>query len=252
MADQLPSMYPESREAHSPPGRGKHGYYRKPNGWIVVAATTPTNRSDYEYKGFTFLPQYGEFTNGTNVLGAKQLEQDDRGTPWNPAVEPWRLILQRGGAEEFPVEQVIAYRWHLRPPYREAEFPQLKDVGITNYFCPECEKGVFASTVAREAAEQLRTHLTTGMNNRHSYTPTDLRALGEELDIDFDSARVGRLQELKTQSMEPSPAPPEMTPTARLTCEEEGCEFITPEDSKNHPASLRMHGMSHKKEPALA
>lgn len=252
MGNQAPSLYPEPREAPSPPGRGKHGYYRKTNGWVVVASTTPSNRSDYEYKGFTFMPQYGEFRNGTNEARAAQLEHDDRGMPWNPAVEPWRLIFQRQGAKEFPIEQIIAHRWHLTPPYREVAFPQLEGVEIVNYFCPECDKGVFSSVNANEAAEQLRTHLTCGTNNRHSYTPTDLRELGKELTINFESARVGRI-ERQAPSIQEAPAEaPALTPVERLTCDEEGCDYITREDSKDPEASKRMHERSHqKKEAAL-
>ena len=187
-----PTLYPEPIEAHAPPGKGRHGYYRKPDGWIVVAATTPSNRSDYEYKGFTFLPQYGEFTNGSAQPRAAAKERDARGNPWNPALEPWRLIFQLNGAKEFPVDQVIGYRWHIRPPYREVSFPQLAGIEITNYGCPECEKGVFASINPLEAAQMLRTHLTSAIDAQHKYSPSDLAGLGKEWDIDFDSSRMGR------------------------------------------------------------
>ena len=192
MTQEAPTLYPEPIEAHAPPGRGRHGYYRKTNGWIGVGSTTPSNRADYEYKGFTFLSRYAEFTNGSAQPRAVARERDAKGNPWNPALEPWRLIFQLGGAHEFPVEQIIAYRWHIRPPYREVKFPQLAGVEITNYGCPECDKGVFSSVNPREAAIQLRTHLTSRSNGQHSYTPADLRELGKEWDIDFESARSGR------------------------------------------------------------
>ena len=250
--DTAPSLYPEPVDVAPPPGKGLHGYYRKTNGWIVVAATTPSNRSDYEYKGFTYLPQYGEFKNGTNEATARRLELDDRKMPWNPAVEPWRLIFQRGGAKEFPVDQLIAFRWHLRPPYQEVSFPQLEGTEITNYPCPECEKGIFSSTNSLEAAEQLRSHLTSGVNQRHSYTPTDLRELGKELEIDFDSSRVGRVQEVKAQMAASLEKVGELTSTERLSCEEDGCDYLTPEESKAPGVSLHHHKTRDHKEPALA
>lgn len=248
----VPSLFPEPVEFAPPPGRGLHGYYRKPNDWIVVAPTTPSNRSGYEYKGFTYLPQYGEFANGTNERTAKQNARDDRGNPWNPAIEPWRLIFQRDGAKEFPVDQIIAFRWHLTPPYKEVNFPQLEGVDITVYPCPECKKGVFSSVNALEASEQLRTHLTCGINKRHEYTPTDMRELGKELNIDFDSARIGRVQEIKEQAA-PDKEPLELTPTEVPVegCDE--CDFSPPEDSGNPKASLMMHKRhNHEKEPVLA
>lgn len=244
-----PSLFPEPAEVAPPPGRGLHGYYRRgDNGWIVVASTTPSNRSDYEYKGFRFLPQYGEFKNGTNELRARQLAADDRGVAWNPAIEPWRLIFQRRGAGEFPVEQIIAYRWHLRPPYKEVTFPQIDGVDITTYPCPECEKGIFSSTNDKEAAQQLRTHLTSGVNQRHNYTATDLRELGKELAIDFDSARVGRVQAVKEQmgvpaSMEPDEVP-ELTPAP---VPEEPCECGWESTAKepHRRKSIAMHENLH-------
>lgn len=247
----IPSLFPEPAEVAPPPGKGLHGYYRKTNGWVVVASTTPSNRSDYEYKGFTQLPQYGQFKNGTNEPRAKQYETDARGTPWNPAVEPWRMIMQRDGAKEFPVDQIIAFRWHLNPPYKEVTFPQLEGVAITNYPCPECDKGIFSSTNSLEAAEQLRTHLTSAINGRHSYSPTDLRELGGELEIDFSSARVGRVQEVKEQ-MAASLGASEMTATTRLTCEEEDCNYLTPEGSQSPEDTLQRHSNQKHKEPVLA
>lgn len=196
--NEAPTLYPEPIDAVAPPGKGRHGYYKRiedgglASGWIIMAATSPSNRRDSEYKGFRFLPQYGEFANGSAQPRAKAQERDARGNPWNPALEPWRLIFQLDGAKEFPTEQIIAYHWHIRPPYREVSFPQLAGIEITNYGCPECEKGLFSSVNPAEAAQMLRTHLTSGIDAQHKYTPVDLTSLGKEWGIDFDSARMGR------------------------------------------------------------
>ena len=253
--EETPSLYPEPVELAGPPGRGLHGYYRKTNGWIVVASTSPGNRSGYEYKGFTFLPQYGEFANGTGEARADKNASDDRGNPWNPAMEPWRLIFQRDGVKEFPVEQIIAFRWHLRPPYKEVKFPQLEGIDIKTYPCPECKKGVFSSVNPLEASDQLRTHLTSRINGRHEYTPGDLRELGDELNIDFNSARVGRIEEVKEQMA----ASIEKTEAVELTLPEplpiEACPECgkpVPEGHENSEAWLRGHTMGAHKEPVLA
>ena len=220
MTLEAPTLFPEPIEAHSPPGKGKHGYYRRSDdggpaaNWIVIAATTPTNRSDYEYKGFTYLQKYGEFKNGTNEARAAEHERDAKGNPWNPAREPWRLIFQMNGAKEFPVSQIIEYRWHIRPPYREVTFPQLEGVEVTDYYCPECDKGVFSSVNPQEAAQQLRSHLTSGVGDAHKYTPADLQALGKEYGIDFSSARVGR---------RPVSAPEPVATKKKYVCE--GCGY---------------------------
>ena len=193
MTQEAPTLYPGPIDAVEPPGKGKHGYWkRSDNGWVVVASTNPSNKNDYEFKGYEFLQKYGEFANGTGLPRATQNEQDDRGNPWNPANEPWRMIFQRGGVEEFPVSQVLAYNWHITPPYKEVTFPQLEGVEVTNYACPECEKmRVFSDPNPAIAAGNLRTHLTSEISSSHRYSAGDLRDLGKDWDIDFDSARVG-------------------------------------------------------------
>lgn len=240
---EAPSLFPDAVDAPSPPGRGKHGYYRLASGWITTGPTTPSNRSAMEYKGATFLPQYGEFANGT-AAGAPQ-ERDARGVAWNPADEPWRMIFQRGGGKEFPADQIIAYRWHVRPPYREVTFPQLDGVRIFDLQCPECDRGLFSSTNENDAAQMLKTHLTTGTNNRHSYTPSDLRALAQEYNLDFDQRRIGTNAVRSVQVEEPEPVP-ELTPAEDvLSCGE--CGWSPPPEKADKAKSLRMHRMHHEK-----
>lgn len=254
MVTEAPSLYPEVREAAGPPGRGKHGYYKSEKGWVLVASTTPSNRADWEYKGYTFLPQYGEFINGTNQPGAKQKERDARGLPWNPAIEPYRLIFQKDGAKEFPAAQVIAYRWHIRPPYREVTFPQLEGLDITNYQCPECNKGLFSSTSAAEAAEQLKTHLTCQIDGRHKYTPRDLKELENEWGVRFETARVGRRSVVVAPQAEEAAEVPEMVVDGEpKVLEEFRCqrckEYAPLSDNKNPAGALRLHGRHCKAAP---
>ena len=187
---EAPTLFPEPVDVEIHGGRGLHGYYRNIKGWIVVQPTTPANKEGTIFKGGIFLPHYGEFKNGT--AGGKPMESDDRGMPWNPAEEPWRLIFQRRGAEAFPLEQILAYHWHIRPPYREVEFPQLEGVDVTDYFCPECEKGIFSHAEPLEAADQLKIHLTSGIDRRHEYRTEDLTALGDREGIDFFSRSISR------------------------------------------------------------
>ena len=145
-------------------------------------------------KGYTRLTQYGTFNPGTAEARAKPTSVDDRGVPFNAANAPymWLMIFQRGGAKEFPVSQIIAFHWHVRPPFKGVTFPQLKGVDITDYQCPECDRGLFSALNPREAAEQLRTHLVSGIDRRHTYSPQDIRELGKEWEIPFESNRVRR------------------------------------------------------------
>ena len=189
MVMEAPSLFPELLEAPALPGKGSHAYYRRTSdGRIITAPAWPSYRADMEFKGYTFLPQFGTWL--MSGPGAKTNQVDRMGRPFNPAEEPWRLILQSpDGAAAFPTWQIIAYRWHIRPPYREVQFPQLEGIEVFDFFCPECETGIFSSVNEREAMEMLRTHLTSRTNDAHSYRPEDLRALGQELNIDFFAPR---------------------------------------------------------------
>ena len=187
--DDLPDLYPEIQEVEPDGWRGAHAYVRRPDGWIASAPTSIGNKRDYEGRGFQYLLQYGEFimspANGTPMA------KDHNGVPWNPFGEPWRKILQEGGAKEFGVPQLVSLRWHIKPPYRGVSFPQLDGVVVHDFQCPECERPtVFSSTNRREASRQLRVHLVSGKDESHKYTVADLKILGTELGVDFGSRRV--------------------------------------------------------------
>lgn len=249
---EAPSLFPNPVDEKAPPGRGKHGYYRNARGWIVVASTTPSNRAGTEYKGGHFLSQYGEFVNGTQ--GGAANTADDRGVLFNSAHEQWRIIFQRGGAHEFPVDQVVAFGWHLRPPYREVTFPQMQGVAVFDLPCPECSR-VFSSLVERQVAQFLRQHLTSKVDEAHSYTPADLKELGQEWEIKFDSART-RASTKPVIKAAPERAPaPELSPNdgdvPRLEshkCPE--CGWAPPATSGNPGAALKAHGRTHERVPA--
>ena len=194
-----PTMFPEVREAAAPASKDRWQYARKPattqggdEGWIVQVPVAPNLKADYEGRGFKYLTQYGTFTNGTRNGDPK--EGDMNGAAWNPADEPFRLIFQKGGQHEFPVSQIVAYNWHIQPPYAEADFPQLADHEVTSYQCPECEQPRYISALNKQqAAVNLRHHLTSQSNTRHAYKPTDLLSLGEQYGIDFSIGRIGNI-----------------------------------------------------------
>jgi len=267
MVSNLPTLNPQIMEVAAPSGKGLWGYYRKRNGWIIQGPTTPTNRSDMEYMGHTFLPQYGQFQLGTREATSQPKAIDANGVPWNPAMESWRLIFQRGGAREFPIDQIVAYQWHIRPPYREVTFPQMQDVEVFDIPCPECDR-VFCSTARRDVAHQLRQHLTTKVDTRHSYTVNDLKELGHEWEIDFETSRVGvkkrELRQVPETVLTPTGTTvPELTPTSdvlvllgaqddardeptevarndNFSCPD-GCGWTPPLTSRNPKAAVGMH-----------
>ena len=206
---ETPTLYPEPSKVEGLTAKGTHGYYRRPdNEWIVALPTSLGNDRDWQMKGLQRLIKYGEFFNGT--MGGKPNTVDQNGNPWNPAEEPWRQILLRDGAREFPITQVLAFRWHLRPPYKEIKFPQLDGLSITNLDCPECDKGIFSSLNPQEAAMMLKQHLTSQINAQHKYTPTDLRELAREWGLDFDSGRLSRLRKISEEIHGSAPEPPDV------------------------------------------
>ncbi len=218
---ELPSLYPDAMDIDVPTDRGYHQYARRPMdgsmpGWVVQVPAQANLRKDYEHdRHFKYLDEYGQFLITQADAQTRALKHyDSRGVVWNSFVEPWRLIFQKGGAKEFPLEQVIAYHWHIRPPYREVEFPQLRGLDIVDFECPECTDKlvVFSALTKEEAARQLRIHLTSRINDSHSYSPADVQALGAELGVDFFSRRSGRLATRPSAA----PIPPEV-PEPSLT-----------------------------------
>src|SRR3990167_6964311 len=201
---EAPSLYPEPQQRTVPPGRGHHGYYRRrSDGWIITGGAWPSARADKDFKGYAFLAQLPIFAMSYGDNEDQSNQVDLRGHKFFPHREPWRLILQSpGGAEAFPISQVIAYRWHIRPPYHEVRWPQLEGVKVVDLFCPECDKGVFSAVDEQHAIDMLRVHLTSKINDNHSYRPEDFRALGTEYGIDFFAPR-GRRKRASGQS-EPS------------------------------------------------
>lgn len=102
------------------------GYWRKADGEIVAAPDWPTEYMQHVEMGWTSLRKYGEFT----------LQQ----VGWNVNREPFRLILQNGGAKEFSQAQIVSHNWHRRPPYKGVTFPQLDPDLVANVTCKFCRR----------------------------------------------------------------------------------------------------------------
>ena len=259
MVSEAPSLFPQIEVSAPLPGRSEHGYYRKKNGWIITGNVgTPANKSSYEIQGAIYLNLYGFWRPGSADGQAKPEERDRNGTPWNPAIEPWRRIFQEGGANEFPVDQIVAYGWHRRPPYREVTFPQLQGVAVFDLPCPECDR-IFGSLNERETAQMLKTHLTSRTNTSHSYTPTDLRELGKEWNLDFESARTRAREQVVVKEEIPSletteivapvmiptdDDPPSERVSSLMSMEPQfcpDCDWQSPPESKRPVFSLFQH-----------
>jgi len=153
-------------------------YYRLPDGWIAPAPGHPFEQSKRAERKQVALKQYGQFLYDRRAT-------DANGQRWDARAEPWRMIFQRGGELEFPVDQVIAHRWHLRPPYQEVTFPQLQGVYWEVYECPDCAKAVFTSLEEGYAPQDMINHLRLG----HGWSRAEVAEYAREVGINFKRER---------------------------------------------------------------
>lgn len=145
---------PASAEAGgSLSGSGAQGYWRKTNGDIVFGSYTVNGLRTNSRKKFVALMDYGEFTNDLN----KRIGHD-------PMLDPYRLILERGGIKEFTRAQIVELGWHRKPHHvlqaaidrlvaqgvsksdaLIAVIPQLAGFERVDVPCPICPGRVFNS-----------------------------------------------------------------------------------------------------------
>ena len=107
--------------------------------WIIVGPGEETAQSNHwKESGREALPQYS---------------LTDRKSPKTGAIEPIEFaqdgldrfrfywFFKNGGAKEFPIEQVVEYKWHINPPYGLSvdAFPQLAEYELpTPLWCAAC------------------------------------------------------------------------------------------------------------------
>ena len=154
-------------------------YYRKPDGWIIVGQSHATAFQEYMQRGFVPL-NYGQISaEGKGLTSAEALE---------------RLLTLPGGIAEFPVDQIVAYRWHLDPPIEGLKFPQLDGMEFMSFECPECSRASFSD------ASVLAKHLRI----KHDWQRRDLQVYSEETGINFIPKRGA----IRTHKMESKPTVP--------------------------------------------
>jgi hypothetical protein len=141
-------------------------YWQLPTGWIVTGQDNLSAIESQQAKGMVRLPQFGKFPLNP------QLRRNAVGQvipAWSPRLRPWDRILEWGGAEMFPVEQIIAHHWHRgcwietfdyfpdgtwRKHRRKVNFPQIAGLNLGEGFrCPNCPTRLPFNTEA-----ELRVH----------------------------------------------------------------------------------------------
>lgn len=103
-------------------------YWRKPDGFIVIAPAWPTEFMKRVKQGFEPLNEYGEF----------YLDKVKGMQAWSAHREPYRQIFARGGADAFTVAQVLEHGWDLKAPYPQVRFPQLDGLDVARSKCNHC------------------------------------------------------------------------------------------------------------------
>lgn len=148
-------------------------YYRRPNNrewgnanWIVWADSQLNKLAIFQLQGYEPLFKYGP-------IGRANCHYD--------SAEAWAPILNHpDGPAEFPVDQILSYRWH-DPAFlpkgvrKDIVFPQLEGLEIIEYDCIECDHKTFRQAI----------HLARHLRNAHDYDRAEIMALGERLGIDF-------------------------------------------------------------------
>ncbi len=213
-------------------------YYRKPNGWITWAdSESGTKLRDFAIRGFQPLFKYGAIT---SYMDREQKVPD-------PA-SVWGLILRHpDGPAEFPVEQIVALRWHTDPPIKGLKFPQLRGMHIIEYKCPECSRAPFSELkdgdkVVLSAIKALGTHLTT----MHDWDRLALLKWGDRVGIDFDAI------DARTEVPYEYEEEPEVedvvveTKTAPSDGDCPKCDWAPKPSAKRPDVALRMHLRTHE------
>lgn len=175
-------------------------YYRKPMtgsepGWIVWGdSESGTKFRDFAIRGFQALMKYGVIT----CFLDKAQDNPDPASVWGP------ILRHPDGPAEFPIEQIVAYRWHTDPPIPGVRFSQLQGMKITQYQCPECSRAPFAELkrgdeVVLSAIGGLGRHLTI----MHGWDRLALLRWGDRVGIDFDSVDARKVIPYEYEEAEP-------------------------------------------------
>jgi hypothetical protein len=113
---------------------------KREGGWIIVGPGLATAQADHWIKkGRIPLLEYSysdRVSPKTNLRETIDLQADRLGTTYR-----WYWLFKNGGAHVFPIDQIVAYHWHIEPPYGlpKSTFPQLEEWEVPEpYWCAAC------------------------------------------------------------------------------------------------------------------
>ena len=167
-------------------------YWRKPDGWITVGPNAQsgidgkplTAQSETKRRmGWEPLIEYSFTDRVSDKTGQRdtiELTADRLSTP-----DKFYWFFVNGGAPLFPIDQIVAYHWHLKPPFGlpKSVFPQLLEWDVPEpYYCPACSPGMPAKNSPQEVVQHLMV--------QHQMNLQQVRGLQETTD-DFRAKAVG-------------------------------------------------------------
>lgn len=165
---EKPQLEPTRAEVRQPPASPNRNinecYWRRgPNenspGWIIVGPGPETAQARRWQDGGREPLVELSLTDRTSPKTGRR-ERIDYNTD-NIARSRFYWFFKNGGAVEFPVDQIVAFKWHIKPPYGMSSevFPQLKEYEIPDpWWCPMCPPQV----LPKNSAQQLLQHIIIG------------------------------------------------------------------------------------------
>ena len=133
-------------------------------GWILVGPSAvigndgrPLTRQAEQWirRGRKPLIEYSytnEVSPKTGLRETIELGKDRLNTEYR-----WYWLFKNGGAHLFPIDQIVAHKWHITPPYGLSKdvFPQLKEWDVPDpKWCAACP----GNTQPRNSDQELITH----------------------------------------------------------------------------------------------
>lgn len=253
VAPNLVPVTPEWMDKHTSAGgvRNINDIYWKRSekevnpGWLLVGpSAVPDGQTgrpmtaqaeSWMRKGRTPLIEYSYTDELSPVTGKRETIETNKNrlnTEWR-----WYWLFKNGGAHLFPIDQIVTYHWHIKPPYGLAKdaFPQLREWEVPEpRWCTACA----GDRPPKNSDEELVTH---GMVHHRMTEPMarDLLKFASHPPVGSMGLQIRRKADANEQAMEKAgiapldmPSPEEVVQGTRHICNFCGREF---------PKGLPMH-----------
>lgn len=195
-------------------------YWQRPDGWIAVGPSAQlgvdgkmiTAQAGTKIRlGWKPLIEYSFTDRVSSKTGQRDTIETSLDRLNTPAKFYWFFV--NGGAHLFPIEQIVAYHWHLVPPFNlpKSVFPQLLEWDVPEaYYCPACA----GNTPPCNSIEQVVTHLMI----THRMTLVQTRELQQSTNDFLDTPRAasGLAIRRKAQAIERAAEAQDLTPSIDL------------------------------------